>query len=225
MKLPFWATLLTLLGIAILCALGTWQLQRLAWKNDILQKLDTAYESEKSQKMDTADFKDGEFRYGEIGGIFMPDKAILLGPKTKDSKIGYDLIAPIKHKKGTILVNMGWTESSKLEDLPIYYVSGKFVRFEGLARKPGWNSFTPDNDPAENLWYKPDIEEIAAVKELKNPLPFMFYAERSSYKFDGQFPNNQRWSPNNNHFQYALFWFFMAGALALIYVLRFVRKA
>jgi len=44
-KLPFWATFLTLIGVIILCALGTWQVKRLAWKNDIVQKLHTAYAS------------------------------------------------------------------------------------------------------------------------------------------------------------------------------------
>ena len=220
-RLPFWATTLTLIGIAILCTLGTWQIQRLAWKTDIIEKLEAAYEGENSQALDIKKLEEGTFTYGRVSGIFMPHKALLLGPKTKDQKIGYDLIVPVKQKNTTVLVNMGWTDEA-LKDLPIYHLKNKRVWFEGLARTPGWNSFTPDNVPAENLWYKPDIQNIAAAKALKNPAPFILYAENASHKFDAAFPNNTRWEPKNDHLQYAVFWFVMAGVLAIIYGLRCV---
>ncbi len=222
-KLPFWATIFTLLGIAVLCTLGNWQLQRLEWKSAIIAKLDAAYESDHSQPLNTENFEAGDFRYGAIEGIFQPGKAILLGPKTKDKEIGYDLIVPLKTKEGTLLVNMGWTEYA-IKDLPIHHVKGRNIRFEGLARVPRWNAFTPANEPEEELWFKPDIAEITTVKALKNPLPFMLFAESASYKFDAAFPNNQRWNPNNNHLQYAIFWFAMAGVLAIIYGLRFLPR-
>ncbi|GJL85536.1 MAG: SURF1-like protein [Micavibrio sp.] len=222
-RLPFWATLMSVLGIIVLCTLGSWQLQRLAWKTEIIAKLDAAYESENSKAIDIANFEDSDFTYGRVSGTFLPQKALLLGPKTKDKKIGYDLIVPLKQKKATILINMGWTEW-ELEELPIYHLKNKWVWFEGLARAPGWNSFTPENVPEEELWFKPDIDNIATIKNLKNPAPFMLYAEHASHKFDASFPNNARWSPNNNHLQYAIFWFIMALALAVIYGLRFLRK-
>ena len=75
-----------------------------------------------------------------------------------------------------------------------------------------------------DIWYRPDIFQIATEKDLKNPIPFMMYADSASQKFDAQFPNNTRWQPNNNHAQYALFWFSLAGALIVIYVLRFLKK-
>ncbi len=222
-KLPFWATIMTVLGIAVLCTLANWQLQRLAWKSEIIAKLDAAYESENSKPLDIENFEDGDFTYGHVSGTFLPHKALLLGPRTKDEKIGNHLIVPLKQKNATILINMGWTEWN-LEELPIHHLKNKKVWFEGLARAPYWNSFTPDNVPKQDLWYKPDIHNIATAKDLKNPAPFILYAEHASHKFDAAFPNNKRWSPNNNHLQYAIFWFTMALTLAVIYVLRFLRK-
>lgn len=219
---PLLASILALIGIAILCGLGTWQLQRLAWKNDIISKLNTAYASKDAPAIESLAINEDDFIYASAEGIFLADKALLIGPKTHDNKIGHDLIVPLKLKDSTLLVNMGWTDGA-LETLPIHHVNGKHVRVEGLARKSSWNAFTPANNPATNEWYKPDITEIAAVRNLENPLPVFLYAERASYKFDASFPNNERWHPNNNHLQYAAFWFTMAGILVVIFVLRFVK--
>jgi surfeit locus 1 family protein len=221
---PVLATFFTLLGVVILCTLGMWQVQRMDWKSDILAKLDAVYAASDAHPLDTADFKKGDFRYGAVTGVFMPDKALLLGPRTRGGEIGNDLVVPLRTASGTILVDMGWTATTDLARLPIHHVQGKKIRFEGLARIPAWNHFTPDNEPQQNRWYKPVIAEIAAAKNLENPLPFFLYAENASYKFDAEFPNNERWQPPNNHLQYALFWFAMAATLTIVYILRFVVK-
>ena len=219
-KFPLLATLLTALGLVVLCGLGTWQLQRLAWKQNVLSKLNAAYEGKNAASLLEQKFTTGDFLYGRAAGTFKPDKAILLGPKTRDGNIGADLIAPLITPQGTIFVNMGWSAYG-LGKQPIYHLQNQTVWFEGLARAPSWNSFTPENQPKENIWYKPDLEEIAAVKDLPPPLPFMVYAEHASHKFDAAFPNNERWQPNNNHAQYTMFWYSLAGVFLVIYVLRF----
>ena len=50
MRLPFWGTILTICGICVLCALGTWQYQRLQWKNEILKTIDAEYGLDVSKK-------------------------------------------------------------------------------------------------------------------------------------------------------------------------------
>ncbi len=44
MKLPIGATFFTAAGVAILLSLGTWQVQRLEWKNDIIERLNEGYD-------------------------------------------------------------------------------------------------------------------------------------------------------------------------------------
>lgn len=222
-KPPALPTLLTILGVAILCGLGTWQVYRLAWKTEIIARLDAAYGGERSKPLDIKAFEDEMFGFGRLEGIFLPEKALLIGPKTRDGEIGKDLIAPLKTPQGTVLIDMGWTQYP-LDELPIYHLSGKKVWFEGLAYRPTWNSFTPENDPQNDVWYKPDTEEIARDKNLENVLPFMFRALHASHKMDAQFPNNEPWYPNNNHLYYTIFWFTMAGVMIVIYALRFIIK-
>lgn len=227
MKLPFFATLFTTLGILILCSLGTWQLERLEWKNDLISKLETAYSAENPSPIALDADHTPEFTYGQIEGTFMPDKAFLLGPPTmRDEVPGLNLIVPLKTEKYTLLVNMGWTSHS-LEQQPIYHLQNKTVSFTGLLRYFSWNAFTPPNNPEEDIWYRLDVPLISASKKLENTYPAALIADSANYKFDGAFFSDAAQAkkmPNNNHLQYAFFWFAMAGALITVYVLRFIKN-
>lgn len=218
-KLPFWATFLTIAGVIVLCALGFWQVERLQWKQDFIQQLENAYENSQSDSIDLS----SDFAYGHVDGDLLTDKAILRGPKTYRKKIGYDLIVPLQMDDQTLLVNLGWTDQKDLKKLPIHHAKNNYIHFWGLLRKPSWNGFVPYDDPEHDQWFRGSPDAVAQAKGLKNILPFILYAERSSYEFYGAFPNNERQYPNNNHLQYALFWFSMAGALLVIYALRFLR--
>lgn len=222
-KVPVWGTILTILGVIILCALGTWQLQRLQWKQDILDKLDNAYKANQNAALNPADMTKNDFMYGRVTGSLLAEKAILLGPRVRDGIVGEHLIVPLETNDGVLFVNLGWTDQT-LDSQPLDIYKGQTLWLEGLARAPDWNSFTPDNIPQEDIWYKTNIEQIADTKSLANPLPYILYAERASVDFNGLFPNHKRWAPNNNHLQYAFFWFAMAAAMIGVYGLRFFYK-
>lgn len=220
-KLPFWATIFTILGAIVLSGLGTWQLHRLAWKTDILNKLDAAYENP-IQNPDLSTLKEDEFIYAELKGRFLFNKSILLGYQIKNEKPGQSLITPLLTNQGTLLINMGFNPQDwPLEDHFLKRYNNQTISFRGLVRKPDWNSFTPQNEPEKDSWYRLDIPQIAQTKGLENPSPFVMDADFASRKFDAQFPRNERWQPNNNHLQYAFFWFTLAGTLIIIYRLRF----
>lgn len=221
-RIPFWGTVFTVFGVIILCALGTWQLQRLAWKLDIIEGLEAAYDSESGAAVFAQGFTGGAFIYGTVEGKLMPSKLIKLGPRTGGGTISYDVLVPLEMGDQVLFVNLG-INPEPYKKLNLSAFEGKKVSFDGLARVPDWNSFTPDNEPQNDRWYKPDLKEMAEVRTLENPLPHLFYAESASVDL-GPFPNNQRWMPKNNHMQYALFWFSMAGALIVIYILRFIRR-
>ncbi|MGB0718890.1 MAG: SURF1 family protein [Bdellovibrionales bacterium] len=228
MKPPFWATLITMLGVLILIGLGTWQLQRLSWKNDILLRLENAYNAPAENLNFSAIDNENSFAYGSVTGRFLFDNAILLGHKVKDGQAGKDLIVPLATNQETILANLGWIANGQdLKTHPLSAFNNQNVTLTGLARRPSWNAFTPDNDPRRDIWYKADTAQIAANKGLQNLSPVILYAMASnpplSEKLAEKLPNNERWQPDNNHLQYALFWFTLAIALCVIYVLRFLR--
>lgn len=228
-KPPFWASFFTLCGIIILCTLGTWQLQRLSWKEQRLQTLENFYTQSNHPNLDQLlldNVEHSDFIYGTINGEPLPEKAFFYGYAVKDGQAGHHLVMPVQSGLTIWLVHMGWTDQS-LETLQAHFASEELqdIELTGLARKSTWNSMTPQNRPQDNLWYRLDHEQIKEHFELEKLAPLTLYAEKSSPDISNALPNNTRWQPNNNHAQYALFWFALAITLAVIYVLRFIRKA
>jgi len=220
--LPLWASIFTVLGVVVLFSLSAWQFHRLVWKADIIAKLDAAYAGEVRAPLDLSE----PFSYGFVDGIFLSEEAFLLGPRVRDTHMGFDVVVPLALSDGqTLLVNMGWTEHDDPRDVPIHDVSNKALSFTGLLREPEWNSFTPDNDPEHEVWYKLDPIGIGAAKGLAKMVPHILYAEKSSYEFAEDLPHAERVYPNNNHLQYALFWAFMGMVLIVVYYFRFIRKS
>lgn len=198
-------------------------MQRLAWKTEIIERLEEARQ-DKNKVFSTTELnalgsEEFPLAYGSVKGVLLSDKEILLGPKTQEGQIGYHLITPLKIRdNATLLVHRGWVPENYKD--PIYRnhlrAQGS-VRFTGILRKPDWNGFTSGNSPENDLWFKMDIEEIAQAKKLQNTLPVILYAESASRKFDSHKMNSPGWIPRNKHKQYAIFWFAMAGALILVF--------
>ncbi len=219
MKLPFWGTLLTLLGLTILISLGSWQLHRLEWKENLLAKLDKAYEAPAAMITPDQLSADLNLTRGALKGRYSPQE-ITISARTHDGAPGYHIITPLKLSNGAyILVNRGW--------IPLDYKSASppkgTLTVSGLLRTPEKpNIFVPENSPEKDQWYRIDIGHIAQHLNLEGAAPLILYAETSAAQYPiavGTKP-----SPNNNHLQYAFFWFAMAAAMALIYALKFIVK-
>lgn len=223
-KPPLLASLCTFIAFVILCSLGNWQVQRLAWKENILTKLNTAYSTADTKNLADLELADETFAYGFIEGELLYSDSILLTPRTNDKgRIGAHWIIPLKQGKQTFFANLGWTDQTL--DALLTQQNPIHVKLEGLARKPEWiKNFTPENVPDKNQWYRADLQEIAAIKNLNNPVGFLMDVFKSDKNFVGNFPNNQKWQPNNNHGNYAGFWFLLAGTLVVMFIIRFVIK-
>ncbi|MCB9990396.1 MAG: SURF1 family protein [Rhodospirillales bacterium] len=229
MKIPFWATALTICGILVLCTLGFWQLQRLEWKTAVLAALDREAAAdpmsfELTGRSLTALPPGTLVKRGFAEGIYLHDKAILLGPRTHDGAPGYHVITPFETLDNTVLlVNRGWVpldiaaDGYSRPDEPMI-IAGALRPIEPPSR------FVPENDPAQENWHRLDPASIAAAKDLEDLLPgFVFYAQATDTP-SGTYPLALEIGalyPRNNHLPYALFWFSMAGILAVIYGLRF----
>ncbi|MFK7839456.1 MAG: SURF1 family protein [Bdellovibrionales bacterium] len=224
-SIPLWATLFTCLGFIILCALGSWQIKRMAWKNDIIEKLETAYASDNSKELNFSTINEEDFAYGQISGKFLFDQSIPFGHHVQDSIGGHTIVTPVKTMQGMLLVDLGFNPSTQdIRQHPLNELNGQTITFKGLARSSTWNNFIPENDPSNDIWYRYDIEQIANAKNLGSAIPFILFADHAKPPLKGSFPSNEKWSPNNNHAQYAFFWFTLAASLILIYGLRFFGK-
>ena len=230
MKLPFWATVLTAAGVAVLCWLGFWQLERLEWKQDLQASLEAAYAHDAAQTPLSRIDLDGnaDFRRGYLTGTYRHDKAIRLQSQIRNGAPGYHILTPFAlagDADAVVLVNRGWIPVER--DMPPGAVVAKpegAVTITGMLRKPPvYNMFVPENRPGKDRWHRIDLAQIAQVKGEKPFVPQVFYVETEEGRTDARYPAAApaKVTLPDNHAWYAFFWFTMAAVLTVIYLLRF----
>lgn len=234
-KPPLLATVLTLASIIILCSLGTWQVQRLHWKQGILHALAVAETMNSTPLMsydDIAARAAGDdnmklIRYVSLHGRWLNEKEVLVAPRTWQEKAGYHLLTPLAlDGGGVILVNRGWipAEKKKPASRPETLAATE-VDVMGMLRRPERaNFFVPQNVPEKNEWYRIDPAQIAAARHIEKMTPLVFYAKLETGNPELPVKEALVWHPPNNHASYAFFWFSMVGILAVVYCFRFLRK-
>lgn len=227
-RTPLSQTITAVIGVGILLSLGSWQVQRLHWKNEMIATLERDYadmESNRSrfisnERLDELAQETQPMAIGKLRGHFLRDGAILLGPKPDDGRIGYHLLMPVElENKHTLIVNLGWVDGLWKDNLPdrLVVFPQETVTITGVLRKPDWNRFTSKNSPASDMWFRADIAEIAADKELDNTYPFLMYASAVQPPLHDVKPLEEHWLPRNKHLQYAIFWYAMAATLIAVY--------
>ncbi len=216
--------IILLASFVTLIFLGTWQIQRLEWKNEIINKLNAEYAKNPSdniftfQELQQIPEDELDIRYGNIKGEFIYDKEILMGPHAHKKEISYKVITPMKLTNNNyIFVQRGWLKQTDKDKLTEAQNRPKgIISLTAIFRTPEWNSFTPNNSPENNIWMKLDIDEIAQAKEIQSIAPVIAYTEKSSKDFGLIQIETTKQYPRNNHKQYALFWYGMALILFII---------
>lgn len=225
-KPPLSATILTILGIAVLCVLGTWQIQRLAWKENILSRIATQTSYDKTipaGALETLAYNGDKNLYerGTIYGRFTGQTRHLM-PRTHEGQSGKHVLAPfITENNQFLLVNLGWVPFDYKSD---YTFDLSRAALQGVLRRPDKKTWlTPDNDDTNGIWYAIDFDEMGQgfVPEGYSVMPAVFYNE-AALSFADIIPHTKGWQPPNNHLAYACFWYIMACVLAAIFFLRFI---
>lgn len=201
-------TLLTAIIVAVALGLGVWQLERLEWKNALLARLDSQMSGAAVPLPESVD-QAWEYRRVTLAGQFLYDREFHLGPRVRDSKVGYDMVVPFRRASGgLVLVNRGWIA----DGLDVNRPEG-IVPVEGFVRFPKKTLFAPANDAAKNQWYWLDTKamDAAAPAFIVDAVaePAGVYPAGGSLRVD--IPND--------HKNYAIFWFGMAGVMLLIYIM------
>jgi surfeit locus 1 family protein len=203
--------------LAVLLGLGVWQLERLAWKTDLLKSIhDRMAQKPVPLPEKIADPAAWEYRRVKMAGQYVSDREFLIQPRTLDGKAGYHMYVPFRRVSGGIVfVNRGWISDDLL---------GKAIRprgmvaVEGIVQLPHKSAFTPDNNPEKGEWYWPDVEAMAAAAHVKNPAPVIVTV---AARRPGVYPagGQVRLDIPNDHKQYAIFWFTMAFVLIGIWAM------
>lgn len=218
----FWPTAITVALVCVLLSLGYWQLQRLAWKTALIADIEARMTAEPVPLPLRVDNPD-EWRYRRVvmTGRFTGLPLFLLKPRTEKGVDGFHMVEPFRSDTGvTVLVNRGWISK---ETFPWATRPVRRVRVEGIVQVPERNRFTPENNPAKDDWYWADVPEMLKKVGDRRMLPLLVAVPP---KNDGTYPLGVNITANlrNNHRQYALFWFALAGALVIVYVISQFRR-
>ena len=219
------------IGIAVLSALGVWQLHRLAWKEALIARIESRIEQPPGTIGDLSRLwrETGDVAYvpTRVTGTFLHDGEMLFYTTYKGA-VGWDVLTPMRLADGTILiVDRGFVPIDRAD--PATRGEGRpdgMVEIAGLARNPvneKPNRFMPDNDPGKRQFYWKDIAALSRLAAASaKPADAGGESPVLPFLLDQSAPENPGGLPRvgttiiafpNNHLQYALTWFGLALAL------------
>jgi surfeit locus 1 family protein len=222
------ALLIALALVAMLgfVALGVWQVERRAWKLDLIARVDAGTRAAPVVVPGPAqwpgmDVRASEYRRVMATGNFLHDRETLVQALTERGA-GFWVLTPLRTSTGMVLINRGFVPSDRRD--PATRTAGQVdgpVTVTGLLRvsEPA-GGFLRTNDPAGGRWYSRDVPAIAAARGIGQAAPFFIDSDAT--------PNPGGWPVggltvlrfNNNHLVYALTWFGLAGiGLAALFLL------
>jgi surfeit locus 1 family protein len=228
-KFPLIPTAFSFFGIILLLTLGTWQVQRLNWKNHLIAQIaQRALMPPVTLEPGKIDIESLKYRKIIVKGHFLNDKEVHLftGAKQMRGEPGYDIITPVEQADGTIiLVDRGWVPANKKNPSlrPETLINGEIL-ITGMLQSgelPG--IFTPENNPERNLWFWLDIPKIASFtgKTIGN----VYVRALAGADDEGKLPmpGKANIEIRNDHLEYAIIWYSLAVILSVIYLI-YVRE-
>lgn len=224
-----------LVALAILLGLGTWQVQRLGWKENLIATIEQRVTSEPRPLAEIEQLlaSEGDVDYWPVTveGTFRHE-----GERhffaTHEGKSGYYVYTPLELQDGRLLfVNRGFVpfdlkDASKRQEGQVEGVA----RITGLARneldgKP--SMMVPDNDPAKNVFYWKDLQAMAGTSGVGQPDNYLrFFVDADDTPNPGGLPVGgvTMISLPNSHLEYALTWYSLAAVLVGVLAVWLVRQ-
>ncbi|AML50274.1 SURF1 family protein [Falsihalocynthiibacter arcticus] len=194
-----------LIGTAILCALGTWQLQRLTWKTEVLTAIDAKILSEPVDIPLNANEATDQFLPVQAKGVIGPQEITILASVQKIGP-GYRVIAPLEMADGRrVLLDRGFVAISA-KNAPRPAVEAEIVG--NLLWPDEISNATPQPDLKAGIWFGRDIPAMA---EALNTEPVMLVQRTSTEPnlVTTPFPVDSAGIPNK-HLEYVVTWFGLA---------------
>ena len=167
--------------------LGVWQVQRRAWKLDLIARVDARLAADPVAAPGPAAWAGAQPRRRRLRpgaratGRFLHDREVAVLAVT-DLGSGYWMLTPLETPDFTVLVNRGFVPPDRRDPAtrPEGQVAGE-VTVTGLLRlsEPG-GGFLRANDPAAGRWYSRDVAAIAAAQGLRGAGRALLHRRRRS---------------------------------------------
>jgi len=227
---PWLLVSLAILAFAVLVALGSWQVQRLHWKEGLIatihQRIAAPPMSIDSMEARYARSGDVDYWPVEVRGTFVNagERHFLA---THEGRSGFFIYTPLRLPYGRyVFVNRGFVPYSLKDPAtrPASVIEGE-VTVKGPGRNPLTakpSSLVPDNEPAKNVFYWKDLDAMSATAGLPlRAVVLPFFIDADATPNPGGLPIGGVTIVDlpNNHLQYALTWYGLAAALGAVTIL------
>ena len=216
MKNLFLFKIFVFLFITLFCALGTWQLYRLQWKQDLLSQIS---EGLKSTPIKYSQNINKNYQKVVLIGSYDFKNQIYLYSLNDKGQPGFDVVTPFETiRKEDVLVNRGWIKKELKYNSDIN-ISSKNIT--GMLRQANRkNLFTPNNDINENIWFSINLEDVQKITGKKFNKFIVYLDDQNT---DIPKPKKITVDVPNNHLKYAITWYSISISI-LFYYLYFRKK-
>lgn len=209
------------LVVVVLCALGVWQVQRLAWKEALIAQVNARVHAPAVPAPTGGVSAPDAYRHVTVRGRFLnADEAQVY--TLSELGAGYWVMTPLHTDDGAVVyINRGFVPMDhKAPETRVAGQTSDEVTVTGLLRLPetqGW-LFSQANDPAHDAWYHRDIAALATAHHLGGVAPYFIDADAA--------PNPGGWPRGgmtvikfpNSHLVYAITWFSLAAMLLAVLI-------
>lgn len=205
-------------AVAGLFGMAAWQVQRRAWKLELIERIETRARAAPVpapglERWSAVSAATDEYRRVAATGRWL-GAAPALVQATTELGGGYWVMSLLVRDDGaTILINRGFVPADRRDPSLWVPPPAEAATATGLLRisEPG-GGFLRSNDPAADRWYSRDVQAIARSRGLKAVAPYFIDLERTSG--DDRLPvaGLTVLTFSNNHLIYAVTW----GVLALM---------
>lgn len=220
------------LGIFLLCLavavpfkLGLWQVERLAWKRDLLTDIadrQTLAEIPFSELM-AKSLPEDQLMWRKVSLKTRPIKAPMLQlmSRTYEGEAGFHILGLVTTELGPLWVNWGWRPFTETEKWQNSILEDQALELSLLLRPlPKRGAFTPENNSEKRQYFSLEHGE---QPRLYSDFDFMGQVVSPAAFFGDEAPKLVQISPDlpNNHRQYAVFWFtasFIIFCILLFYL-------
>lgn len=208
--------------VAVFLALGAWQVERLFWKLNLIERVEGRIHAEPVAAPTEADWsgitrEKDEYRRVTATGLFHHDRTVLVQAVTERGA-GFWVLTPLSPADGsTILINRGFVpaDRSAPEARIASEIAAGPVAVTGLLRmSEQGGAFLRTNDPANDRWFSRDVAAIAAAKGLERVAPYFIDADATPNAGGLPIGGLTVVDFRNSHLVYALTWFALAAMSA-----------
>jgi len=210
LKHKFLFSVFVIFFILIFISLGSWQIIRLNWKNNLILEIENSF---KNPPVELSQTNTENYLKIKTSGSIDFEKQIYLYNLNEQGAPGFEVINPIIIDNENYLINRGWIpfEKKNTQEINIFDENDIIGTLKLQGKK---NFFKPDNDIKKNYWFslqRDDILKFTGKKFSK----YIIYLD-GNY----QLPRPKKITANisNNHKKYAITWFSLAISILLLYL-------